>query len=119
VSGNFNSPALGQLNFNWFVASQGYQVPNGSTLFTVNFTAIGDVGDSTALSFASGSIANIGLTDVNGNNFTFTVPTGANGLIQVVPEPVDYALGIFGMIVLGTAGVRWVSRRRKPLHPLS
>jgi len=118
--GNFFSPNGGQLNFTWTWLEndpEGWQVANGSTLFTVNFTAIGDVGDSTALSFTS--VANIGLTDVNGGNFTPILPTSLDGLIQVVPEPVDYALGVFGMIVLGTSGVRWFSCRRKPLHPLS
>ncbi len=101
TSDNFFSPSVGQLNFTWFAAGDGYQVANGSTLFSVNFTAVGGIGTSTLLSFTS--LANIALTDVDGNSLTFTSPSGINGLIQVVPEPVDYALGLFAMIVVGTS----------------
>jgi hypothetical protein len=115
--GNFFSPSSGQLNFTWANPSgTGYQVPDGSTLFSVKFTATGAAGSSTTLSFAN--IANIGLTDASGNNPTSTTPTGVNGLIQVVPEPVNYALGLFAVIFVGSVTRRWILSRRTPPRPL-
>lgn len=73
-------------------------MPNGSTLFTVNFTAAGGVGSSTSLSF--NTLARIALDDSFGNNLSYTDPSFSIGEVSVVPEPVNMALGIFGGVLL-------------------
>jgi hypothetical protein len=112
---NFNSPSAGQLNFTWTASDFGDPVANGSTLFTVNFTAVGALGTSTSVSFAN--IANIGLEDASGNGLGLATPTGMNGNVTVVPEPINWALGLFACVFIGGAAVRWVSNRRLSLQP--
>lgn len=109
TSGNFNSWA-GELYFSWtdFNGDNGYQVPNGSTLFTVSFTAVGGAGSSTPVDFSS--VANIGLDNSSTNGFTFVIPSYENGSVGILPEPVNWALGLFGCLFIGGATMRWISR---------
>lgn len=109
VLGDFSSSA-GVLNFTWSAADTGTPVPNGSTLFAVSFTAVGGLGISTTLSF--NTLATIGLDDSVGNNFTSTIPTFSAGGVTVVPEPINWALGLFACVCIGGATVRWISNRR-------
>jgi hypothetical protein len=112
--GNFGSPNAGQLNFSWFSgAATGYQVPDGSTLFTVEFTAVG--GPSTTVSFDT--VSDIAFTDSTGSDLTIRTPTWNNGGVSVVPEPINWALGLFACVFIGGAAVRWVSNRRLSLQP--
>jgi len=112
TTANFNNPNSGELRFSWF-SGTGVEVANGSTLFTVQFTANGAPGSSTALSFTM--LNQIGLTDSSGNNLVFTTPAGVNGQIDVVPEPVNVALGLFAIVFLGAASARWMANHRRKL----
>jgi hypothetical protein len=40
-------------------------------------------------------------------------PFTVNGSIEVVPEPVNWALGLFACVFTGAATVRWISVKRK------
>jgi hypothetical protein len=116
LNGNFGNPSAGQLNFTWsdLVNFVGAQVPNGSTLFTVNFKAVGAWGSSTAISF--GSVAQINLTDSTGQDFTQVTPAFVNGGVTVVPEPINWALGLFACAFIGSSTVRWASNRKMALQ---
>ena len=108
AAGNFDSSTPGTLVFTWY-SGTGVQVPDGSTLCTLDFTAVGGSGSSTSVSFTS-------VDQILFSDFTFTSPTGADGRLTVVPEPINRALGLFACLFLGTATVRWIYRRRTPLQ---
>lgn len=108
--GNFgwSSSSPGALVFSWFFSSfPGSQVTDGSTLFTVNFTAIGSNGSSTALN-ATTPIDTIIFSD-----FSSSAPTFVAGQVTVVPEPIGWALGLFACVFVGGATVKWVSSNRR------
>ena len=110
--GNFSNPAVGELDFTWF-NGVGVPVTGGSTLFTVNFTAIGSFPSSTSVSFSTPDTMQ--LYDSLGHDLGTFDPTAQNGRINVVPEPVNWALGLFACVFIGGAGVRWASQRRSTL----
>ena len=107
---------IGQLNFLWSDPTQnGYLVPQNFTLFTVNFTAIGGWGSSTAVSFAS--VSKVGLTDSTGQDLIgLAVNPVNNGFVSVIPEPINWGLGLFACVFIGGATVRWVSHRKMALQ---
>jgi hypothetical protein len=112
LGGNFSSPNAGELRFSWADLSRAAQVPDGSTIFTVNFTATEEANRSTALSFVPGSLANVWLVDSSRTKVTFETPSLIVGQINVVPEPVNCALAVLGCVFLGGGMVRFVSRKR-------
>jgi hypothetical protein len=96
----------GRLGFLWDSGSTQTLLNNPNTIFTVQFTAIGAVGTQTALSFVNDPtriLVSDGTTD-----FTPNVVPG--GPITVVPEPINWALGLFACLFIGTGTVRWISR---------
>jgi len=108
LTGNFSSPNAGELDFAWFGSTA---VPNSSTIFTVNFQVVGNWGDSTSLSGTD-------LSQIFFSDLTSAQPTFQNGALTVVPEPVNWALGLFACLFIGSATVRRISRRQKSLRSL-
>jgi hypothetical protein len=106
----FVTSTPGQLIFTWFdqtSADLGIAVPDGTTLFTVNFQAVGNSGSSTALSATD--VAPIVFAD-----FTSTQPSFPPGSVTIVPEPINWALGSFACLFIGGAILtpqRWRPRR--------
>jgi hypothetical protein len=108
TTGNFNS-LPGELRFTWSDSTGfGSAVPDGSTLFTVNFIAVGGPGSSTPVNFTTPDT--IGL--LASGSLTFIDPTGSPGQVSVIPEPINWALGLFACVLIGSATVRWISSRR-------
>jgi hypothetical protein len=80
----------------------------------VNFQTVGDwdnYGNSTQLHGTD--IAPIVFYD-----FTSTQPTFQDGTITIIPEPINWALGLFACVFVGSATVRWVTDRRMSLQPV-
>lgn len=101
------TPEAGKLTFIWDTGTQA-TIADDNTIFSVEFSALGGVGTSTDLSFIDIPTARL-VTFVDTSEET---PVTFDGSISVVPEPVNYALGLFAGILSGTAGVRWLNRRR-------
>lgn len=101
------TPEAGKLTFIWEAVTQA-TIADDNTIFWVEFSASGGVGTSTALSFIDVPTARL----VTFFDTTEETPVTIDGSISVVPEPANYALGLFAGILSGTAGVRWLIRRR-------
>jgi hypothetical protein len=103
--GNFSKTSEGGLSFTWTATGPPYPgVSDGSTLFTVNFKAVGAAGSSTSLSGAN--VAGILFGD-----FTATTPSFQLGNVTVVPEPINWALGLFACVFIGGATIRQMRSR--------
>jgi hypothetical protein len=96
------------LTFAW-VNTSPQTLADGSALFTVSFTAGSSVG-STALNFGG----TIKASDASG---VVSVTTVADQIMVAVPEPVNWALGLFACVFIGGTTVRWVANRRPDLPP--
>jgi hypothetical protein len=113
----FDSSA-GKLVFSWNdenSAQLGIAVGTGDTLLTLNFQAVGgweNYGHSTSLN--ASAVSPVVFTDYSSTSASFS----QNGTITVVPEPINWALGLFACVFIGSATVRWVSRRRTSLQSL-
>lgn len=105
--GNFGTGdvALGTLTVSWNYDPTG--VLDDSIIFAVNFTALGAAGTQSAITFDGTPTpwevtVNYGIADYG----------SVNGNVTVVPEPVNFALAVFGLLLAGRAAARWVARRR-------
>jgi trimeric autotransporter adhesin len=77
----FGTPSLGVITLAWVDdALQGRSLPNGSVLFSPCFTAVGQVGDFTAIDFSNTPTA-IEVTNFDGDNVVFT---GSSGVVSIV-----------------------------------
>jgi hypothetical protein len=103
--GNFGnaSASSGRLTVSWddpnfFTDGGGVSLANGSTLFSVNFTAVGSTGFHSAIDFTD-SIATREVTQ-QGNPSIFN---GISGSVDItpVPEPCVAALGLMALGALG------------------
>lgn len=121
-TGNYNSTLTGVGLFGWNVVdaasghlgffwndstTAGQMLADGTTIFTVQLNAIGGIGTSSLISFVDSPTersATVGFTDV-------TIST-QDGQVTVVPEPINWALGLFACVFVGGATVRWISNRR-------
>ena len=111
TSGNFgpfpDNPTPGRLTFSWFEEA-GVTLPDHTTIFEVQFSAIGSAGSSTSVRFTDDLVPRAAaFTDL----IEF-VPGTVDGMVSVVPEPVNAALAAFGCIVLVGSAVRWRWARR-------
>lgn len=94
--------------FSWYRAA-GTTVPNGSTIFEVTFT----VNPSASLgTYTIGFDENWPL-QVGFPGPESVIPTGIDGSIEAVPEPVNCALALFACLVVGSSGTRWLVRRKR------
>jgi len=102
VGGSFGYLAPNRLTVGWDDPNAvGVTVPSGTTIFSVNFNAVGSPGSSSLIDFTDDptrrevsvlfSVADFGQTA---------------GTVEVVPEPVNLALGAFGCVLVGTAAFR-------------
>ena len=111
----FGLPGIGYVPVNtltWLWSSgTPVSVADNTAIFSLEFTASGSAGASTAVSFGN-TPTPIRVFDVNGP-LSFT---GNNDNVNVVPEPVNWALGLFACVFIGSATVRWVSNRRTTLQ---
>jgi hypothetical protein len=109
----FDSPSAGLLSFLFYDhTGNGQTLADGSTMFTVQFTATGGIGASTHIDFVDTINIPREVTDYNYNSIAFSM---LSGQVSVVPEPINWALGMFACVFIGGAGVRWVSSRRAAL----
>ena len=107
----FNSGTAGSLGFSWF-SGTGATVTDPATLFTVTFTAANNAAsDPTTLGFLQTATREVAFLDT-----TWTTPDTISGVITVVPEPVNCALGLFACAWVSAAGFRWVSRRNHSMR---
>jgi hypothetical protein len=106
----FGTDTPGTLTCAWIDLS-GLTEPDNTTILSVQFTASATLGQ-TALTWGSDPTKLlVSNTDNNG------VPPTVNGsVIVAVPEPVNWALGLFACVFIGTGTVRWVSNRRMALE---
>ena len=96
-SANFGNPAADRLTVSWDTFP-GVSVANGSTLFSVNYTAVGSIGSQTAISFGTSPVA----PEVT-QNALLSQFVGIPGSLEVVPEPVNVALSLFACAFLASA----------------
>jgi hypothetical protein len=82
---------------------------DNTVLFDMNFTSSAAAGTFSAITFTNFP-TEILVTDVAFND---DIPTLVNGLVTVIPEPVNVALGLLGGVwALGGVWRGWRSRRR-------
>jgi len=113
LSGTCFSFVNGNLGFSWTdTLAPGQTLADGTTIFTVQFTAIG--GPSSPVNFADTPTSR----DVLFFGGSEVTPNTTNGLVTVtaVPEPINWALGLFACVFIGGATVRWVSNRKLSLQ---
>ena len=106
----FGFPGANTLTWLWSSAIS-TTVTDNTAIFSVEFTASGSAGASTAVSFGN-TPTPIQVRDTSGV-ISFTVN---NDNVTVVPEPINWALGLFACVFIGGATVRWVSNRRMALQ---
>jgi gliding motility-associated-like protein len=72
TSGNFGRPAINVVTFSWDNTGQlmGVTLPDGSAIFRLCFTAIGQLGDESPIRF-TGNVTPIQISDSNGANIGF------------------------------------------------
>jgi hypothetical protein len=104
--------ASGLLGFVWADNTvSGQTLSDGAPIFTVQFNVIGGIGTSSPISFVGkppGPTA-MGASDIDFNDLAIN---GVDGLVTVVPEPINWALGLFACVFVGSATVRWASNRK-------
>jgi hypothetical protein len=112
----FGLPGTGSIPANtltWLWSSgTATTLADNSAIFSLEFMASGSLGASTAVSIGN-SPAPIRVFDIDGNPVSFTVN---NDNLTIVPEPVNWALGLFACVFVGSATVRWISNRRMALR---
>jgi hypothetical protein len=108
----FGNPSAG--TFTWLWSNQaGATVADGNPIFSVQFTAIGAAGTSSFVNFGdSPTPRDVTFLPL----FNEATPDTVNGGVTVVPEPINWALGLFACVFIGSATVRWVSGRRMSLQ---
>lgn len=106
-----NTTTLGTLGYSWDSTTL-TSLADSSILLTVEFTVIGGSGNY-PLTFADLPAAR----SVDQNFGTESIPLTHNGSLNVVPEPVNVALGLFGFVFMGTAAARWHAKHRKNPRP--
>jgi hypothetical protein len=115
-AGSFGTPGSGTLTFVWFDTTtnqvSGTTLTAGTIIFSVQFTAIGALGSSTPVSFGDVPTAK----DVMFPDLSEVTPFIANGGVNVIPEPVNWALGLFVCVFIGVATFRWISVRKASLR---
>jgi hypothetical protein len=109
-SSNFGTDgtADGELRVSWdFLPTTLVGTP---TAFSVNYAALGGIGEQTPVSFEGVQGFPIEVTV----NFAAVTPEFSIGGVSVVPEPINVALGAFaGVFAVGTT-VSWFLKRRSP-----
>jgi hypothetical protein len=116
--GNFGYSAA---NPNWLTVSWddpaglGVSASDGTVVFAVTFTAIGNVGQYSAVDFTDDPTLREVTVSFQPVGFG-QVPGRVD--ITAVPEPVNLALGCFGCLLVATATVRWLRIKRQG-HALS
>ncbi len=107
----FNTSTPGTLTGAWIDVS-GLTEPDNTVILDVQFTASATLGQ-TALTWGSDPTQLI----VSNTNTSGLPPTVNGSVIVAVPEPVNWALGLFVCVLIGGATVRWASSRRMSLQP--
>jgi hypothetical protein len=79
---------------------------DGTTLFSVVFNAVGQPGEDSSINFSDDPTPREVTAGVGAQEGTIMVFEGVPGMVTVVPEPINVALGIFGGLVAVTAGYR-------------
>lgn len=98
-----------RLTFSWDDPDgTGKTASSGTTIFSVNFIGVAE--GSSLVSFTDAPTARE--VNVLWNPVTFD---GGAGTVEVVPEPVNLALGVFGAVLLVSAVFRRRVRRPLPL----
>lgn len=103
--GIFGNPRAGTLTWVWADYS-GVTVADSTAIFSVQFTASDILGASSSVSFRDDPTKRLAAL-VDG---TSGVPFTFDGSVTVVPEPINWALGLFACVFIGTATVRWIVR---------
>jgi len=97
----------GKLGFGWDPQSGSPETyPSGTTVFTIQFTAVGPAGSHSYLNFTDDPT----LRDVT-VNFDAVPFTSQFGDVQVIPEPVTSALCVFAGLLGGIGLLRWGRNR--------
>ena len=108
---NFRTSTPGTLSGVWFTSGS-LTEPDNTVILDVQFTASATPGE-TALTWG-----NVPTPLEAANTDNSGVPPTVNGsVIVAVPEPVNWALGLFACVFIGGATVRWASSRRMSLQP--
>jgi len=112
----------GPLNIHWVSApsSGGIYQPDGRTISPLS--SAGSFSTSPTVSFASA----FGSSNPNGSWTLFVADVSAGGGqsvlqgwsldVTAVPEPVNVALGLFGVVVVGVRAARWFQRLSQQKH---
>ena len=91
LAGNFGTPTqigAGNISVNWFSQSiTPVNLPNGAALFEICFTAIGDDGDMSDITFSS-SVTPIEISDSNGDVIPFNSLPGTITISAVQPPSI-------------------------------
>jgi gliding motility-associated-like protein len=91
LAGNFGTPTqigAGNISVNWFSQSiTPVDLPNGAALFEICFTAIGDDGDMSDITFSS-SVTPIEISDSNGDVIPFNSLPGTITISAVQPPSI-------------------------------
>jgi hypothetical protein len=112
LSGGTFGPGTGALTWAWFNIA-GVTVVDGTAIFSVQFTASGTPGETT-VSFGDTPTPRLAVL-LDG---TFGVPFTVNGNVTVVPEPINWALGLFACVFIGgAASVSILSRMMARIPP--
>lgn len=113
IGSAFGTPSAGTLTWLWYNQA-GATVAGGTAVFSVQFTATGAAGTSSAIMFGdTPTLRGVSFADLSEGT-----PITYDGRITVVPEPVNWALGLFACVFIGSATVRWISRRQTSLQSL-
>jgi hypothetical protein len=109
------TPSSGTLAFAWVGGSagagNGVTLNDNTALFSVTFTGGSTLGP-TAINFSSSPTV---IQAIAADGSVVPVNT-VSDQVTVVPEPINWALGLFACGFVGSATVRWVSSRKMALR---
>jgi hypothetical protein len=101
----------GILTVSWDDATLlGQDLVTGSKLFDLNFITASSPGN-TLVSF-TGIPAGLEVSTIAGSNITAQTFNPIAGSVNVVPEPINIALGVFAGLFAGTTTLRWILKKR-------
>ena len=112
LGGGTFGAGTGSLTWVWANDSAPVTVDNGTAIFSVQFIAGSTLGNI-PVSFGNTPTA-ILVALLDGTSGDSTTVTFNNGSVNVtpVPEPINWALGLFACVFVGGAAMRWISNRR-------
>jgi len=105
--------AAGTLTVSWDDPDiLGETLSSGAKIFDINYISAGSAG-LTDVSF-TGSVVPLEVTTRVGDDFIVQDFVGSPGSVNVVPEPINIALGVFAGLFVGATTLRWVFKKRAP-----